>query len=200
MVCGKLNSRFEAETGTPMQRVLATILVVSSLFSYAAISEVLDAAPGGFSLTHEVTIDAARSDVWRSAVDEVGQWWSSDHTVSGNAGNMSINPEVLSCFCESIGNNAGVVHMTVTFVNPQVLLRLTGGLGPLGLMGVNGNMTWEFFDADGATTVKFSYAVGGYRPGGLDAISGPVDYVIGEALLRLKAHVETGNADNAIFD
>ena len=200
MVCGKLNSRFQAEIGTPMKRVLTAILVVSSLFSYAAISEVLDAEPGGFSLAHEVIIDAARNDVWRSAVDEVGQWWSSDHTVSGDARNMSINPEVQSCFCESIGDNAGVVHMTVTFVNPNILLRLTGGLGPLGLMGVNGNMTWEFFDADGATTVKFSYAVGGYRPGGLDTISESVDYVIGEALLRLKAHVETGSADNAILD
>ena len=183
-----------------MRRVLATILIVFSLFGNAAISEVLDAAPGGFSLVHEVTIDAARDDVWRAAVDEVGQWWSSDHTVSGNAGNMHIDAKVQGCFCESIGDYAGIVHMTITFVNPEVLLRLTGGLGPLGLMGVSGNMTWEFMDVGGATTVKFSYAVGGYRPGGLETISGSVDYVIGEALLRLKTHVETGKADNAILD
>ena len=183
-----------------MRRALATILIVFSLFGNAAISEVLDAAPGGFSLVNEVTIDAARSDVWRAAVDEVGQWWSSDHTVSGNAGNMHIDPKVQGCFCESIGDYAGIVHMTVTFVNPEVLLRLTGGLGPLGLMGVSGNMTWEFMDVGGATTVKFSYAVGGYRPGGLETISGSVDYVIGEALLRLKAHVETGKADDAVLD
>jgi len=55
-------------------------------------------------------------------------------------------------------------------------------------------------DVGGATTVKFSYAVGGYRPGGLETISGSVDYVIGEALLRLKAHVETGKADDAVLD
>jgi len=93
-----------------------------------------------------------------------------------------------------------VVHLTVTFVNPTVLLRLTGGLGPLGLMGVNGNMTWEFFDADAGTRVKFSYAVGGYRAGGLDQLAAPVDSVIGEALLRLRAHLETGDADNAVND
>jgi hypothetical protein len=45
--------------------------------------------------------------------------------------------------------------------------------------------------------VKFAYAVGGYRPGGLDAVAGPVDFVIGEALGRLKAFVETGNPDDA---
>jgi hypothetical protein len=101
------------------------------------------------------------------------------------------------CFCEAIGEHAGVVHMTVTFVNPDVLLRLTGGLGPLGLLGVDGNMTWEFFDADEGTAVRFSYAVGGYRPGGLDEIADGVDNVIGEALQRLKAHAETGDADAA---
>jgi hypothetical protein len=42
-----------------------------------------------------------------------------------------------------------------------------------------------------------AYAVGGYRPGGLGAIALPVDYVIGEALQRLKAHIETGDAEQA---
>jgi hypothetical protein len=62
-------------------------------------------------------------------------------------------------------------------------------------MGVDGNMTWEFSDADDGTRVRFTYAVGGYRPGGLDNIAGPVDGVIGEALLLLKAHVESGDAE-----
>lgn len=198
---GKLNSRFGVETETQMRRTSAVLLIVACIHNNAALGEVLDAGTGGFSLVHEVTIDAARSDVWRAAVSEVGKWWSSDHTISGDAGNMSIDARPQGCFCESIGEHTGVVHLTVTFVNTNVLLRLTGGLGPLGLMGVNGNMTWEFFDADDdGTTVKFSYAVGGYRPGGLDEIAGPVDYVIGEALLRLKAHMETGDADKAIVD
>jgi len=88
----------------------------------------------------------------------------------------------------------------VTLSSPTAMLRLTGGLGPLGLMGVNGNMAWEFIDAGDETKVKFSYAVGGYAPGGLDEIAGPVDYVIGEALARLKAYVETGDANRASLD
>ncbi len=77
---------------------------------------------------------------------------------------------------------------------------MTGGLGPLGLMGVNGNMLWEFFDATSGTRVRFTYAVGGFHPDGLDKIATAVDSVIGEALHRLKAHIETGDADNAIAD
>jgi hypothetical protein len=62
-------------------------------------------------------------------------------------------------------------------------------------MGVNGNMTWEFDDADEGTKVRFTYAVGGYHPEGLDTMAEPVDFVIGEALARLKAHIENGDSE-----
>ena len=113
---------------------------------------------------------------------------------------MTIESVPKGCFCERFENGGGVVHMEVTFVNPGVILRLTGGLGPLGLMGVNGNMTWEFFDAAEGTRVRFTYVVGGYRPGGLNAIAIPVDYVIGEALARMKAYVETGDPEKAVVE
>lgn len=162
-------------------------------FSGLAAADVNDAGPGGFSLAHEVVIASDRAVVWQAAVGQIGQWWSSDHTISGDARNMSIDARPQGCFCETLGEKGGVVHMTVTFVNRNVLVRLTGGLGPLGLMGLDGNMVWEFFDDDDGTRVRFSYAVGGYMPGGLDTMAGPVDGVIGEALLRLKAYVETGS-------
>jgi len=87
--------------------------------------------------------------------------------------------------------------MTATMINPGVVIRLTGGLGPLGLAGVSGNMTWEFEESQDSTKVKFTYAVGGYLAAGLDAVAGSVDYVVGEALSRLQAHVESGDANNA---
>lgn len=180
-----------------MRTLFVVALLIVGIRADDATAEVLDTAPGGFSLVHEVTVEGPRAEVWQAAVHHVGRWWSSDHTISGDAANMSIDAVPQGCFCEALGDHAGVVHMTVTFVNPHVLLRLTGGLGPLGLMGVDGNMMWEFFDAEEGTRVKFAYVVGGYRPGGLDAIAGSVDVVIGEALARLKAYVETGSPDNA---
>lgn len=174
--------------------VAATIVLLT--WSGAVVrADVLDSGPNGFSIATEVTIAAPRADVWSAAVGEIGQWWNSAHTISGDARNMSIDPVAQGCFCEAIGDHASVVHLTVTFVKPGVLLRLTGGLGPLGLMGVNGNMVWEFFDAGEGTRVKFSYAVGGYRPGGLDTLAEPVDGVITEQLSRLKSYVETGKPD-----
>ncbi len=117
--------------------------------------------------------------------------------MSGDASRLSITAVPQGCFCETFGEGAGVVHLMTTMVNPGVIIRLTGGLGPLGLMGVNGNMTWEFETVEGGTKVTFTYAVGGYRKDGLDKVAEPVDYVIGEALARLQAYVETGDPENA---
>ena len=175
-----------------------TVLLV--LATSLATAEVTDSAGNGFTTTNEVIVEADRAKAWIAAVGQVGKWWSSAHTVSGDASRMSIKPQMQGCFCESLGEQAGVVHLVVTMVNPTHLLRMTGGLGPLGLMGVDGNMTWEFEDADEGTRVRFTYAVGGYRDGGLDEIAPAVDFVIGEALGRLKSYVETGNPEPAAFD
>ena len=45
---------------------------------------------------------------------------------------MTIDGKLQGCFCETFENGGGIVHMEVTFVNPGIILRLTGGLGPLG--------------------------------------------------------------------
>lgn len=167
--------------------------IVVTLFvclNATAMAEVTDVGENGFTTVHEVVIDASAEAVWQAAIDEIAGWWNPDHTVSGDASRLSIRAVPQGCFCEDFGGGAGVVHLQVTMVNPGVVIRLTGGLGPLGLMGVNGNMTWEFEAQDARTKVRFTYAVGGYQPGGLEGIADPVDYVIGEALQRLKAYAE----------
>ena len=162
-----------------------------------ASAEVIDAAANGFNIRHEATVAANRDDVYRILVQHVSEWWDSDHSITGNADNLWLDDSLDGCFCETIGDNGELVHLQVTFVNPGVMLRLTGGLGPLGLMGVNGNLVWEFEPLDAATTVKLSYAVGGYLHGGLDTIAPAVDRVLGEQLERLKARIETGDNQNA---
>jgi len=177
-----------------------TIVVLLALAAPSASAEVTDSAMNGFTTANEVIIAESRAETWVAAVGQIGRWWSSDHTISGDASRLSIRPEMQGCFCEALGDTAGVVHLVVTMVNPTHLLRMTGGLGPLGLMGVDGNMTWEFEDAEGGTRVSFTYAVGGYSKDGLDKIAPAVDFVIGEALGRLKAYVETGSPEPAPVD
>ncbi len=167
-----------------------TAMLIASVIATEANGEVLDAAPGGFTISYQTEISAARIDVYNAAVNNVGDWWSDDHTYTGNAGNMYIEAKSQGCFCEKLGVDGGVVHLVVTFVNPGEMLRLTGGLGPLGLMGVNGNMTWEFTDSEEGTIVTLNYALGGYMDGGLDSIAEAVNGVLVEQMTSLKAFVE----------
>ncbi len=173
----------------------AVLLAVSVV--PASRAEVTDAAANGFTVRYTVAIAADRQSVYEATVENIGDWWSSDHTVSGDSGNLYLDATIPGCFCERLGNGSGLVHLSVSFVNPGVMLRLTGGLGPLGLMGVAGNMTWEFDDTEAGTRVTLQYAVGGYMPGGLDTVAAAVDGVLVEQMDRLAAYVETGTPDKA---
>ena len=183
-----------------MKSTLVAILLATMLVCGPATAEVTDAGPGGFTSVNDALIHAERDETWLAAINDINRWWDPAHTISGEGHRLSIDARPKGCFCEDFGDTAGVVHLTVTMVSPGILLRLTGGLGPLGLLGVSGNMIWEFADEEDGTRVTFTYAVGGYRPGGLDEYAGPVDAVIGEALQRFKAYVETGDAERAGSD
>lgn len=172
-----------------MRSIFVFAVLVLGAIANNATAEVTAKDKHGFTLVHEAIVSTDRAMAWEAAVDNVHLWWNPDHTISGDAALLSIDTRPLGCFCEATGG--GVVHLQVTTVSPGVILRMSGGLGPLGLMGVNGNMTWEFFDTEAGTRIRFFYAVGGYSPDGLDSIADPVDAVIGEALQRLQAYIES---------
>lgn len=176
---------------------LVTTIAAIGIFSLApdAMPEVLDADSHGFTIRISTPVGAERMAVFRAAIDNVGSWWHGDHTISGYAENLYIDAHVPGCFCERLGSGAGIVHMMVTYLSPGIIVRLTGGLGPLGLMGVDGNMTWEFDDAEEGTVVTLNYAVGGYYKGGLDSIAPAVNGVLEEAMMRLRAYAETGDPE-----
>lgn len=168
-------------------------LIALTLFVIAsAQAEVVDATAHGFQIRQKVAMKAPPETIWRLMTAHVGEWWHPDHTYSGDARNLYIEPTALGCFCENIGKDGSVAHLVVTFVNPNEMIRFTGGLGPLGLMGIDGNMTISLEPGDGLTIATLDYQVGGYTPGGLESIAAAVDSVLGDALARLRRFVETG--------
>ncbi|MEM9171286.1 MAG: ATPase [Pseudomonadota bacterium] len=170
-------------------------LLLIALTLPVARAEVSSAAPTGFVVQHGAQISAPRDLAWRLLVGHVSDWWHPDHTYSGDATNLSIDARALGCFCEQLDGDDAVVHMQVTLIRTPSLLRLTGGLGPLGLRGVDGNLVFVLSETETGTLVELKYAVGGYDPDGLDQIAPAVDAVLGEQLTRFVRLVETGNAD-----
>ena len=182
-----------------MNKLLVGLLAVLLLTPLHA--EVLDKATNGFTISHSVVVDAERAEAYGIAVDNFHEWWNADHSISGVAENLYIVAEPGGCFCEKLGPESGLIHLNINYADPGSMLRFSGGLGPLGLMGVNGAMTWEFTDDEsGGTRMTLVYAVGGYMPGGLDTVAEPVNGVLVEALENYKARVNDGINANAAGD
>jgi uncharacterized protein YndB with AHSA1/START domain len=166
-----------------------------SLPLHFLVAAVLSASASGFISKNTFEIAAPASRVFQTVTDHVGDWWDSEHTFSRNAHNLSIEARVGGCFCERFPAGGGVQHMTVVFLQPAKLLRLTGGLGPLQEMGLMGAMSWKFTEENSRTVLEVTYAVSGYQPKGVQQIAPAVDSVIALQIQRLKMFIETGRAE-----
>jgi uncharacterized protein YndB with AHSA1/START domain len=156
-----------------------------------ASAEVIDVAASGMEMSHTVRIAVSPERVWDALV-QPGMWWNSDHTFSGDAANMTFEPKVGGCWCETLPDGGALMHMSAGFIAPGKTLVLRGALGPLFDQGVEGAMAWTLTKQGDETEVSLTYRVGGYVKGGFEQWSGPVDGVLGEQIARLKQHVESG--------
>lgn len=153
----------------------------------------VDSSAGGFTVKTTLTIQAAPAVVYERLVHNVGEWWSSAHTFSGDAHNLSIKDQAMGCFCETLPDGGAVRHMEVINAAPGKRLVMSGALGPLQSMAVTGSMQIRLSPADGGTKLEVTYAVGGYVPAGLSTWAAPVDGVLAEQFTRLKNYVEHGD-------
>lgn len=147
----------------------------------------------GFVVTVERRVDASRDVLWR-AITQLPQWWSSRHTWSGNAANLSVDLRPGGCWCET-WDGGGTMHGTVVHVAPGRLLRFYASLGPLQDRAVTGVLTLSPAVVDGKTVLKLVYRVAGPADVGLAELAPAVDGVLVEQATRLVALAERGKAD-----
>jgi uncharacterized protein YndB with AHSA1/START domain len=164
-------------------------LVLALAVTGPALAEVKSATPNGFEVASIVTI-AAPADRVYSALGEIGHWWSSSHTFSRDAANLSLELRAGGCFCERLKDGGSVQHLQVVYAAPGQGLRLRGALGPLQTEGVDGTLAWTLKPAEGGTSVTQSYVVGGYIRSGMEQWAPRVDRVLDGQLQRLKNFVE----------
>jgi uncharacterized protein YndB with AHSA1/START domain len=167
---------------------------VAAFVVYPACAAVKDAAANGFSVVETVHIAAAPDKVYAELI-QPAHWWSSQHTFSQSAANLTLDGKAGGCWCEKLADGGSVQHLTVVFARPGKGLVMRGALGPLQGLGVEGAMTIELKPAADGTDLIVTYNVGGYLKDGLASWAGPVDTVLGEQFVRLKADVETGSPE-----
>ena len=155
--------------------------------------DVVDSASNGFTVKVTIQIQAAPKDVYHQLIHNVGDWWSSAHTYSGDAHNLTIDEKPMGCFCERLPNEGSVRHMEVVSLLPGKSLGMTGALGPLQNIAATGNMRVQLSASEGGTKLEVTYAVTGYLPAGMNTWAAPVNSVLTEQFTRLKNYVEHGN-------
>ena len=145
--------------------------LVSALFLSFASADVVSRTVRVSYQTNASHEDGA-TNAYRVFVDDI-VWWPVDHTWFGADGTLTIDPVAGGCFCEIAGDRQAQ-HMTVAYVDPGRVLRLTGGLGPLQGLGLNGTMTLTFSDSE----LTLEYIVSGYPSVDLTQLAPVVDKVL----------------------
>jgi hypothetical protein len=173
-----------------MQWVVACLGVLAmGSVSRPGFAEVQSAGPNGFEVRETVHVLAAPDKAY-AALLQPARWWSSQHTFSGSAANLTLDARAGGCWCETLPDGGSVEHLRVVYVAPNKALRLRGALGPLQGMGADGALTWTVKGSAGGADISVSYAVVGYAKDGFDAVSKGVDQVLGEQLERLRKLID----------
>ena len=152
---------------------LAASFLLLASFARAEVRAVGD---GGFILENTVAVEQDVATTWTAFVEEIDNWWPKDHSWWLDQGTFSIDSHAGGCFCERNGESSAE-HMRIVFVDPGKLLRMSGGLGPLQGMGLNGALDFSFSEADGGTEVVMTYSVSGFSPDGFEQLAPVVDTV-----------------------
>ncbi len=173
-----------------MRNEFVFALPILVLTAAIAKSDVVDSASNGFTVKVTLQIQAPPKDVYRQLIHNVGDWWSSAHTYSHDAHNLSIEEKAMGCFCEKLPNQGSVRHMEVVSLFPDKAIGMTGALGPLQSIAATGNMQIALSASDGGTKLEVTYAVTGYLPAGMNTWAAPVNSVLTEQFTRLKSFVE----------
>jgi len=174
-----------------MRAVLVSLAFV--IFAAPARAEIVSSSPASFELYYQEVVHVPAAQAWRSLV-EVGAWWSSAHTYSGDAANLRLEPRAGGCWCERWSNNS-VEHARVVMVrrsSGEDVLRLLGALGPLQEMGVTGVLTFTIVSDPRGAKITLRYRVSGDPGISLDRVAPAVDAVLAEQFARLARYTNSG--------
>ena len=123
------------------------------------------------------------------------EWWSSDHTFSGKAANLTLDAKAGGCFCEALPGNGTVKHQEVVLAAPGKQLVMRGALGPLQATGTIDAFSFMLEPDGGKTKVTIIFTAGGYLAEGFDDWAKKTDFVVSTQATRLKQFVETGSPE-----
>jgi hypothetical protein len=164
-----------------------TVLLIAT----PASAEVVSAGPNGFEVRHSVNLVIPQQKAFE-AFSQIQNWWSKDHTYSGDASHLSLQLRPGGCFCERLDNGGGIEHLRVTYVQPGERAVLTGALGPLLYEAATGVMDVKVERIAGGSRITMDYRAAGFAKGGAAEMAPIVDKVLGDQMKRLRVYAAGG--------
>ena len=162
------------------------LLGMAVVIAAPAAAEVVSADAHGFEIRHTANLVVPQPAAF-AAIGDVRNWWSKDHTYSGNAANLSLVIRPGGCFCERF-DGGGIEHLRVTYIQPGERITLTGALGPLLFQAVSGVMDIQVERIAGGSRITMNYRAAGFAKGNGATLAPAVDQVLGEQMKRLRAY------------
>lgn len=164
----------------PMIATLGLALGVS----LTAQAEIVTASPDHFTLLLTAESELSPDEIWTRLI-EPADWWQSDHTYSGDAANLSLDPVAGGTWRED-WDGGSVWHGTVLQVHDGKSLTLSAPFGPLQGLAVTSIWTIRLEPmGDGGTRIRFDHLTNGTAASNLEDLAPAVDFVKGEALKSL---------------
>jgi uncharacterized protein YndB with AHSA1/START domain len=178
-----------------MRLVFAAVVLAVFFAALPARAEVASATPNGFLIQAEAEVATTPERAWR-ALGQVGRWWNSEHTYSGDGRRMQVDLRAGGCWCERWGDGQSVEHGRVVLVMQHEdvrTLRFNAPLGPLQELAVNGALTFTVAPHPNGAKITMTYRVSGDPALGLDQIAPLVDGVLMEQFGRLSRYSASGS-------
>jgi uncharacterized protein YndB with AHSA1/START domain len=162
-------------------KTIVLAALAASLAPLPAPAEVLYITETAFAVRHEAEFTMKPAEVFNAMTGRISEWWSADHSWGGDATKLYFKTGIGGCFCEHLPDGGGVEHLRTIYYQPNKEIRLSGALGPLQQMGVQGAMSWRIEQReDDKQFLVFEYRVNGHTAMGMESLAPAVDGVIGE--------------------
>ncbi|RIJ23531.1 hypothetical protein D1224_04515 [Henriciella barbarensis] len=160
-------------------------LIAAAIVCLPASAEVVMATADHYTLRHEAVSKLSVEEIWERLI-QPDTWWHPDHTYSGDAEHLWLNPNAGGPWMESWEGNV-VEHGRVLSILENRMLRLDAPFGPLQGLGVQ--VVWTItLEADvesGNTKIVFDEVANGSSQSDLAQIAPAVDIVKQQAIERL---------------
>ena len=165
--------------------------LVTALFAFAspASAEVVQRTADSFTLRYAVGAEIDPGDI-PGVMTEVGKWWDSAHTYSGDAGNITVDLRPGGCWCERLADGSAFEHARAISVEADRLV-FDAPFGPLKGKTTRAMLTVTWPPANMGRTPTWTMIVEGP---GIGAMADPVDGVMGAGFARFIYYLERGEA------